>query len=608
MKIHGSTIVDITIILAVGLLSITWFRGNFLIGGGDTLFHPDRWQTFARGFYIWDTRSLGNANPRVLAGTIPYYTFLVISEIADLSLIDAEKLWFYLMFISTGLSMYYLTITVIRRRHRHLAGVISALFYMLNPYFAIYMVPRLWMHIIFLPLVLGLYIKGLNEGKSLKYIFLVGVIWALTCTSGYINPKLAILDWIPLFLYFLFYMLVNRKKHVVTQSLCFTGVLLALWGALNAYWILPVGLNLRATIEAPLKIYDTIGTTRLNKYVLDSSSLLEGFRLLGYWAFHSGHKGFPYFYWAPAYGTSIFIAIGFLIPLLTFTSLLHKSRDVHVLFFVLVTIGGLFLMNGAHVPFGWINLFLVTHIPFAIQVFSNPYKIGGAYTALGYAFLLGYVVSVFYSSGSKSKVKESFLIHRVQIFKGIIVGSVIFLVAGLYVFPLWTGDVIYPGNEIIGSNRFSIPSYYYNSSRWLSTQQQDFKIFPLPYSIVGYGAYVWKPTGVNCPDPTASVLHRPVVIGLMTGNIGMSVARFIVGNSTDKVAKILSLMDVKYILFHRDANWKFLEGKVGYVSTTPEHFQSNLNSQEGLFLEKSFGELDFYRNEYWRPKHIYVGG
>ncbi|MEM0236094.1 MAG: hypothetical protein QW628_12310, partial [Thermofilum sp.] len=135
---------------------------------------------------------------------------------------------------------------------------------------------------------------------------------------------------------------------------------------------------------------------------------------------------------------------------------------------------------------------------------------------------------------------------------------------------------------------------------------EEFNIFPLPYSIVGYGAYTWKPRGFNGPDPTEWILHRSVVSSLSGEGIGMYIARTIISNSTDEVAKILALMNVKYVLFHRDANWKFLDGNGWYISTSRENFQSILESQIGLYLEKSFGELDFYRNEYWRPLHLYA--
>ena len=475
---------------------------------------------------------------------------------------------------------------------------------MLNPYVAIILVPQFWIYIVFLPLILGLYIKGLNERKGLKYIFLMCVVWALTCTSGYADPKLAILDWAPLLLFFFFHIFVSRDKKETVRSLRFTGALFALWTAINAYWILPVVSSIRETIASPLAMYSAIGTTRLAGYELNSAPLSGALRLLGFWGLHAGDNGFPYFSWASAYDSYVFIAIGFLIPILAFGSLLHKPRNKYVLFFSVVALTSLFLIDGAYSPFGWINVYLVTHITFAIDVFSSPYMIGGAYLVLGYAFLIGYTVSLLYYKMSKVKLHLSSNTSRTL--RVIPVFFVIFLIIGVYAFPIWNGDVIYPGNAILASDRYSIPSYYYDASSWLGAQHEEFNIFPLPYSILGYAAYTWEPEGFNGPDPTESILHTSVVSSTSGGGIGLDVAPFLVNNSTAEMAKTLALMNVKYVLFHGDANWGFLSNNKWYISASPEQIQAILNNQTGLSFEKAFGELDFYLNDYWQPMQIYV--
>jgi len=566
------------------------------------LLPPDRLHNFVRSFYTWDTNSLGSANPRILADKFPFNGFLAFSEIIGLSIENADMIYFYLMFTSAGLSMYFLTTTAVGKEHRHLAGVISALFYMFNPYFAIHLIPQLWVYIIFLPLVLGLYIKGLNEKRGLKYIFFMSLVWVLTSASDYVNPKFAIFSWAPLFLYLVFHIIVNWNKSEISRSFIFTGKLMVVWTALNSYWLLPTILTFKEVLSATSLAYTTIGASRLSDFIVGSCSFVGAVRLLGYCGFLSGFKGFPYFYWAPTYGTALFIAIGFLIPILAFACFLHKPRDKHVLFFCLVTIGGLLAMTGAKAPFGELNMYLVTHIPLLVDVVSAPYQVGGMYVVLGYAFLLGLALSSFYKSNWKRKLISS--IRKERVIKGTVIGLILFLVVGIYAYPLWTGDVIYQGNEILGSSRFNIPTYYYDARAWLSTQQEDFNIFQMPYSILGYAAYTWKPNGFSGPDPTEGILNKPVVSSLSGGGIGAQVARYFASNFTDYVAKLLALMNVKYVLFHRDANWKFLEGNSWYISIAPEDFQSIMKSQKGFHLEASFGELDFYRNDYWKPMYI----
>jgi hypothetical protein len=65
-------------------------------------------------------------------------------------------------------------------------------------------------------------------------------------------------------------------------------------------------------------------------------------------------------------------------------------------------------------------------------------------------------------------------------------------------------------------------------------------------------------------------------------------------------------MNVKYLLFHKDTNWAFLSDNDWYVSASPEQIQTILNNQKGLSFEKTFGEIDFYRNNYWNSAHIHA--
>jgi len=607
MKVHKNTIISLSIILLSGLLSITWFGDHFLVTGTDLVFPPSRWEAFLQTFYVWDTRSLGASNPRLLAWSIPQGVFLGISEVIGLSLADSEKLWFYFQYTFAGLSMYYLSVTMVKSKYRHFSGIFSAFFYMLNPYIAIGITnfPNLLLTYTFLPLKLALFIKGIDERKGLRYAFLICVLWLVTSTSQFVNPKYVIFDWMPLFLYLIYHLLVNRNKEEIIQSLRFTGVFLALWTAFNIYWILPVSFSLEEVIKSPLIVYETIGRSRLGDYMVNSAPLLEAMRLLGLWALHSGYKGYPYFYWGPTYDTPIFVIIGFLIPLIGFIPLLFKPIKVHTLFFSLITLGALSLMSGVYSPLGWVNAWLFIHIPLISEVFTLPYCIFGMYATLGYSFLIGCGITTLYNYIQNIRLPFSVNKFHTVVSKTII-GFTIFMIVGLYAFPLWTGDVMYPGNNVLASSRYKIPDYYYEASDWLGVQHDDFNIFPLPYSIIGYNAYTWEPAGFHGPDPTESILSRPVVSSMSGGGIGIFVSEYVVNNSANNISKVLSLMNAKYALFHRDANYLFYSGHPWYISTSSEKLQSILNSQEALYLEKSFGELDFYRNEYWKPMHLYA--
>lgn len=602
LYMRNKTILALSIIAVLGLISITWFKGSFLINGLDRSVSPDRTAYFLRGFYVWDIFQLGGISVRTLAGLLPTNIFFYISGVVGLSLVASEQLWFYLLFVSAGFSMYFLSTTVYKGKYRQLVGLVSAIFFMFNPYTIISVVPQMWLYIIFLPLILGLFIKGLQEKKGIKYIIGFCLIWALTITSDYTNPKFLLFDLLPLLLYLFLYLLYHRSKVVVKGALRFTGLLSAVWLGLNAYWLMPTISSLGDVIASPLGAYSAIGTSRLSNYALSSAPLSGAFRLLGFWSLNANYEGLPYAYWAPTYNTALFIVIGFLIPILAFAFLLRRPTNLKKFFFVILAIAGLFMMNGSIPPLGWINTFLATHVPIWVDVFSSPYMFGGMYVAIAFAFLL----AIFIPDLLDSKlIKKFFAFRKGPPFKYLLTGLILFLIIGLYAFPLWDGEVIYPGNSLMASNRYQIPSYYNDAKAWLSADSSDFRIFALPYSIIGYGAYNWAPAGFNGPDPTELLLGRSLIAGLTGQGLGLEAAQGFVNGSGVGVAKLLALMNVKYVIVHNDAAWSYIIGNNWYVSPTPNQIKTTLNNQTDFTYEKSFGQLDIYLNNLWAPMRVY---
>jgi hypothetical protein len=603
LYLRSKTILVISIIAALGIISITWFKGSFLINGLDRSFPPDRTAYFIRGFYAWDIFQLGAVSIRTLAGLFPANIFLYVTEVAGLSLVSAEKLWFYLLFVSAGFSMYFLSTTVYCGKYYRLVGLVSALFFMFNPYTIISIVPQMWLYIIFLPLILGLFIKGLQEKRGIKYIFGFSLIWTFTITSDYTNPKFLLFDLIPLFLYFICYMLFYRSKVVVKRVLRFTGLLSAVWFGLNAFWLVPTISSLGNIIASPQTAYAAIGTSRLSNYALASAPLSGSFRLLGFWSLDANYLGIPYAYWAQTYNTALFIAIGFLIPMIAFAFLIRRPTNLKRFFFVILAIIGLSIMNGVLQPSGWINTFLTYHVPMWVDVFSSPYMFGGIYVSIAFAFLVGSFIPDLLES---KLIKKAFSFRKGQLLKYLLTGLIVFLIVGLYAFPLWDGEVIYPGNDLMASNRYKIPSYYNDAKVWLQTDSSDFRLFSLPYSIIGYGAYNWLPAGFNGPDPTELLLGRSLLAGLTGQGLGLEVARGLVNGSGYGVAKALALMNVKYVVVHNDAAWSYVNGSNWYVSPTPDQIKSSLNNQTGFTFKKSFGQLDLYLNKFWEPMRVYT--
>ena len=612
VKERKKTFISIAAILVVALISLVWFGGHYMLNGTDLIFPPDRINIFLKTFSIWDHSSLGSVNPRMLAWSFPNGAFLGFSAVVGLSLESAQKLWFYFLFAFSGISMYYLATIITKNENKYAIGVIASLLYMFNPYVALGITnwPYLLLTYASLPLVLGLFIKGLTERKGIKYIIFVNLIWWVTSSSQYVNPKYVILNWLPLFLYLVFHILVSKDRKEILRSVRFTGLLISLWALFNIYWLLPTISYLTQIIIAPGVLYSAIGRSRFADFALNSAPLPDAMRLVGSWLFHSSWMGYPYIYWGKIYATSLFVSIGYLLPVIAFVPLLFK-KEKNILFFSIFLLVVILLMSGNQPPFGQITTYFITHIPLAIDVFSLPYPVFGLYAAMGFAVLFGYGLILLSSYIGRKKPLRLLRKSRMLI-KPVFVGTIIFLVVGVYAFPIWTGEVAYPGNAILSSSRYKIPDYYYDASNWLSSYPEDFRLYPLPYSIIGYASYAWEPSGYQGLDQTASSLGRSVISGSTDDDLGSVIAKLIVSNSTVEVAKMLALMNVKYIVFHNDVNWEYLDVSAGrevissYISTSLQNFETILANQGGFTFCKSYGQLDFYVNNYWQPAGVYA--
>ncbi|MGA3110548.1 MAG: hypothetical protein ABSE15_00765 [Candidatus Bathyarchaeia archaeon] len=379
---------DLGIILVVGFLSITWFRGNFLIKSGDSFFGLSPNFQLTSNSYIWNP-VVGSYAQEI--GGLPYYLFMTFLGNIGVPLIVSEKMLFYFLFTFSGLSMYYLSTVLMGNHQKRLIGLISALFYMMNSFTLI----NIWGNIIdfstlvfayaLLPVSLGLFIKGLNT-KNFRYLFFILIAW-LIGSVAWLNPAFMIPIVIVLFLYMSFFIMIERKnKAKIIFALKFCFILLLIWLFLNLFWILP----------AVSLIAQEYGTAQLSGSYLSvfigtssTASIMNNLRLVGYGTLYSNFLGDPYFTWSGVYlSNPFFIIMSFLIPILAFLALLFNQKDKYTFSLVSLAIIDIFVMKGAHSPFGELNLWLFQNVPFA-GIFRNSYEKFAMIIPMCYAFLIG---------------------------------------------------------------------------------------------------------------------------------------------------------------------------------------------------------------------------
>jgi len=159
----------------------------------------------------------------------------------------------------------------------------------------------------------------------------------------------------------------------------------------------------------------------------------------------------------------------------------------------------------------------------------------------------------------------------------------------------------------------AIPDYYYEAEDWLAKQKENFRLFSLP-SNAQIVALKWpgKGGGFRGYDFAVDLFKRPVV-DFLAGELSDEPIRFqslkplrqkqlrLVYPETGfdyQVADILRLMNIKYLLLHKDNNWEL------FGTSTPDETKDKILQQKGLSLAKTFGELEFYEVKSFLP-HVY---
>ena len=598
-------ILPIAVLLLIGLLSITWFRGNFLIKSGDSFFGlSPNYQLKIDSYMLYPAGDVALPVPFTHA-LYPYLSFMAFLNNIGASVIASEKILFYLLFTASGLSMYYL-ITVIfsRNEQKILIGLTAAILYMMNPFTLINIWGSGLTTIVFayplLPLSLALFIRGLNT-KKFRYTFLLLIAW-LIFSAAVANPAFALPIWIVLLSYLVFYVVLERKNKInLFYSLKFCVILLAGWLLLNLFWILPLLPYLNETYSSA-QLSGGYASIFIGTSV--STNILNSLRLQGFWTFYSSFLGNPYFLWASTYLTNpFFVAVSFALPILAFLPLLLKVKEKYVIYMTIVAVCGVFAIKQFNPPLGSLNLWAIENVPYA-GMFRDTYEKFGMIVAMSFAFLIGVSVFAIYSRLKKGLAFHNFASHlRFKRYVPVVFVVFFLLVMQLFMFPFWNGDVIYAGGNTQASGRIQVPTYYNEAGDWVNSQSGQFNLLYLPI-YAGTFRYVWNGTRYGGSDAIDEYFfHENLILAMWddSSSLGMAAVESMLSTngSSDSFGKMLAFMDVKYIVVHDDFDPLYTPVPVAQLT-------ADLANEEGITLVKTFGQIQIYENDFWKPSEVYA--
>ncbi len=616
-KIVASTIIqvrkpffwDLLFLATISLIVLTWFRGNYFLKFDDSFFVLDPGQEVSHLTYLWE-RALGVGFPRALEpnsialGPVWY----VASFLAWLgaSAPTWQGVFYYFFFFIAGLSGYALafwTMSFFQVPFRRLASLMSGLFYMTNPYSTTVVWGRqtqLTMAYPVFPLLLGLFIVGVNSHKPVRFALLISLLTALFA------PAVATLFALILFLSFAIYVVMNAFfRQLARRTSLFDGAkflfLLTLFFLIvNSWWVIPAStlsqqpLAASASVEAPRQTLEFVSTF---------STLPNDIRLLGWYFLYANWLPEPAYVWSTYYLSGVFTLLTYVPVFLAFGWLLVRRERINW-FYLSLTCVGLFLMKGTAWPLGAVNESLLSSPLWPL--FRIPYDKFGILVAVSYSVTIGCTTAELARRlqmiGGRPFRRPPSKLNR--IFRRLSlapVGILCLILFGMLAWPVWSGDVI-PSGQVIPSGRIQVPNYYYAATKWLNQQDGDFRVLQVPTALGGVNAYNWSSIyGTGDPVVQDFLDNHPLV----SQEWGYSYndayqqsldSMLIRSNQTRAFARLLALGNVQYVMLHLDWDSRF----IGYVPT-PHEFAKFLQSQQAIALQIEFDQLWIYKNQLTLP-------
>ena len=212
------------------------------------IFPRDPQQYLFQKFFVWNgdlylgLSSLNNPSAII-------FSFFE-AEIYILFGSDAKKLSFVLLSILAGVSMYYLASLSSDRKVAKMASVVFYVFSLYNiASWETLEVARISIYAT-LPIVLALFIKGLEE-RSFKRIILLSVVLAISSGVG-LNPSLLAVVFLLFATYTAVYILSEnlwKDKNRLIDIAKYAVILISTAVLVNAYWFLPLVLGSQPITE-----------------------------------------------------------------------------------------------------------------------------------------------------------------------------------------------------------------------------------------------------------------------------------------------------------------------------------------------------------------------
>ncbi len=574
VKSHSSFFCILFLLSIALVLIVSWFREGLPYGGGDVglpTYNPLKVLSILKNVW-WEIHAPGFPYPQTLA-SIPLYLLLSVLQILALPHFAIQAVLFGILLFLSGLGVYFLFLEVVNKNK--ILAIVSSLFYLLNPYMMIQVWHR-FVHTTFflsaaVPFLTLFFIKFVKTRNRIWIaVFIISSVLA-----SYMYGSLAFMatSWIPILFYVFWSGLDSGLKGLLSRFKDFFLFFIP-WVVVHFWWLIPFWTTGPAILTQGSSLYESVSTVKAISGQSTVSNVLRGinpFYLYG-----------EIYAWVNGYDLPVMQFISWIGVFVGLVGVWRNLSKKNVMFWTALFVLSVFVSKGNSLPFGNLFLEIFSHSIF-LGAFRNPFEKLGILIpfSLSPLFALG-ILEIYKVIATLTKKKN------IGFFSCILL---IFLFLGVYTWPMWMGKVF---GDSSNPPYVEVPQEYKDANSWIVSQGKSGRILHLPLSVGDAITYNWK-YGYNGIEPSQLVFDTPSVshgfgLPFLDSTLSSVVNAFKKRETVrDEARKALSNFDIRYIVLHKDVDWK----SRGLVD--PSSLEKELDGFDFIEKEKEFGQLVIYQ-------------
>lgn len=596
---HKRGLIVLLVIFIFSLVSVTWFRGNNLIGGGDNDLSIDTYRYLKTLDSSWraefNTGKFEFGLQHYFPSSIIYFPLTTLG----LGPVTIEKIWLFLSFFLPALFMYLFLDKFLGKEIPYLIKLSTSLFYVFNQTnILIPMGISYTKYPVFLALpALAYLIVLVFEAQRLNFKILYSILFVLTLgmlsgSFGNMAEASALIIVLGALTIFEIFTHGNKLKHTILVL----GILL--FGFLiNFWWFYSSLISQYFAREFYLE------NVSLASFI-DSTKIFDSMRLMGFWALNIGFRNIPRYKFGSFYYETLGVLLTYLITTLFFSSIifLNLKKVIYryhakVLLFLFLGFVGIFLAKGVHQPFGQWYAYLF-----------EKYSIFGAfrepYSKFSLISLFSFTVVMTFSLYAIFQLLQKHVKAKLDLY--ISAGFMLLLIIISY--PIFNGQTV--PNQTYGPMKqlvVKVPQYWIDLSGYSEENNLDGRILTAPLNSYYRKSYIWPSGFVGRPYDLflkGTKVAEEIVISEFGDRIVMELYRSILNYNVEsyqgskqgeieninRFVNLARILNVGYVLQMNDFDWLAYGDK--YNAMTPkvmEGFYSG--SKDYLEVRKTFGIL-----------------